>query len=382
MDNLFLLLLLLSFLALVIGIIKPNLVIRWGNIEKRNRKNVFKFYGLSVIIFFILFGMSIPSTETSNSEDDTIKIEQKRNEEKQSKREEETKVEIEDVVTKGEKENKQEKEEIQKEEGKGNKQEKGESEKKEDKEDNRKSADFEIMDVNYLLMWHKYSEDTYKDKYVRIAGNVGHVGKDTINIREGLSGITGNIYLKFDKGSVNELEFVSEGDYIIATGKCGQKTAGQISIENVNIEVIGDKAFQKANEYKETADKIFEQERLEAQKLEKEEMADYKTKSITIKYEDLIREPYKYKGEIIEVTMKISQIMSGGLLTEAGYAGKQGKEEWFVNYKLPEYSPRILEGDTIRFYGEFDDVREMKRALTKTKVFIPKLNAKYFELIK
>lgn len=66
MDNLFLLLFLISIVALIIGLIKPELVIRWGDKEKKNRKSVLKVYGVSIIAFFVLFSISIPS---SNDED-------------------------------------------------------------------------------------------------------------------------------------------------------------------------------------------------------------------------------------------------------------------------------------------------------------------------
>lgn len=66
MDNLFLLLSLVSIIALVIGLIKPELVVRWGNQEKKNRKSVLKVYGLAIIAFFILFSITTPS---SNNEE-------------------------------------------------------------------------------------------------------------------------------------------------------------------------------------------------------------------------------------------------------------------------------------------------------------------------
>lgn len=66
MDNLFLLLSLVSIIALVIGLIKPELVVRWGNPEKKNRKSVLKVYGLAIIAFFILFSITTPS---SNNEE-------------------------------------------------------------------------------------------------------------------------------------------------------------------------------------------------------------------------------------------------------------------------------------------------------------------------
>lgn len=76
MDMLFFLLFVLSIIALIIGIIKPDLVVRWGEVEKRNRKNVFKFYGLAIIIFFFLLIFSIPSVDDENiaKREDEIKI--------------------------------------------------------------------------------------------------------------------------------------------------------------------------------------------------------------------------------------------------------------------------------------------------------------------
>lgn len=71
MNSLMLILVLLCIICLIVGIIKPNIVIRWGDLEKRNRKNVFKYYGLGLIVAFILFGISTPktvSTSTGNNQ--------------------------------------------------------------------------------------------------------------------------------------------------------------------------------------------------------------------------------------------------------------------------------------------------------------------------
>ena len=62
MDNLFLLLFLVSIVALVVGLIKPELVVRWGSEEKKNRKSVLKVYGLAIIAFLILFSITTPSS--------------------------------------------------------------------------------------------------------------------------------------------------------------------------------------------------------------------------------------------------------------------------------------------------------------------------------
>ncbi len=68
MNNLFFLLFLVCLVALLIGIIRPNLVVRWGDTQKRNRKNVFKYYGIGLVVSFILFGMTIDDTENIQEE--------------------------------------------------------------------------------------------------------------------------------------------------------------------------------------------------------------------------------------------------------------------------------------------------------------------------
>lgn len=73
MDNLFLLLSLVSIIVLVIGLIKPELVVRWGNQEKKNRKSVLKVYGLAIIAFFILFSITTPSSNNEEVAESEIK---------------------------------------------------------------------------------------------------------------------------------------------------------------------------------------------------------------------------------------------------------------------------------------------------------------------
>jgi len=56
----------LSLLGLIVGLVSPKLVIRWGN--KRTRGRVLLTYGLAVFVFFILFGITAPPTEQKKKE--------------------------------------------------------------------------------------------------------------------------------------------------------------------------------------------------------------------------------------------------------------------------------------------------------------------------
>lgn len=60
-DVIFFLLTFLAFIGLIIGLIKPDKVIRWG--EKKTRKQVALVYGIAILVFFILFAITIPPSE-------------------------------------------------------------------------------------------------------------------------------------------------------------------------------------------------------------------------------------------------------------------------------------------------------------------------------
>jgi len=88
MDILFFLLSFLCFITLIIGIISPKLVIRWGNTENRTRKNVLKFYGLGMLLSFLIFLLIIIYIDTPSSLDqatDSYNLEESITKEKSDK---------------------------------------------------------------------------------------------------------------------------------------------------------------------------------------------------------------------------------------------------------------------------------------------------------
>ncbi|WP_206458888.1 hypothetical protein [Anaerovorax sp. IOR16] len=76
MDMIFFLLSFVFFICLIIGLVKPKLVIKWGMEENKSRKNVLKYYGIGTIIFFILFTVNIDAVDiekdNSNISEPTI----------------------------------------------------------------------------------------------------------------------------------------------------------------------------------------------------------------------------------------------------------------------------------------------------------------------
>lgn len=74
MSSFFGLVFLLNLIAMIVGLIKPDLVIRW-NIEK-SRKSVLKFYGIPLLILFVLTGATSDNKE--NSAENKPNIEEKK----------------------------------------------------------------------------------------------------------------------------------------------------------------------------------------------------------------------------------------------------------------------------------------------------------------
>ncbi|SKA00266.1 hypothetical protein [Selenihalanaerobacter shriftii] len=75
MNKIFILLASTSLLGFIVGMIKPKLVIWWGNNQTRN--NVAKIYGITLIVFLILTGITMPKdrvVQTSQERTQSDKI--------------------------------------------------------------------------------------------------------------------------------------------------------------------------------------------------------------------------------------------------------------------------------------------------------------------
>jgi hypothetical protein len=126
-------------------------------------------------------------------------------------------------------------------------------------------------------------------------------------------------------------------------------------------------------------DEYFDKKR----EMELQAIKDYKNNAQSPSYNDIVRNPDNYKGQVLKVKMKVSQVMGGGdeilsFLYENGYVGKAGGNEWFIQYDLPEGASRILVGDTVTFYGEFNGLRTMTRIMGN-KDLIPEIKARYYD---
>ena len=98
MSNFIIILFFLCLICLMIGFIRPELVIRWG--EKRDRKRVLIYYGIGLILIFVLFGVTLPKdSNTSTSTKDTM-INNEKIKQANKKKEEEEKLIIKNLQEK------------------------------------------------------------------------------------------------------------------------------------------------------------------------------------------------------------------------------------------------------------------------------------------
>lgn len=220
-------------------------------------------------------------------------------------------------------------------------------------------------DVDYIELWSYYSDEDYKDKNIRIIGKASYVSDECVTIDEGLSGFTSSIQADF-KNNQNDLQNIKAGEYITIVGQCKQKSIGCVYIENCYLEEISSNRPAQLD--------VYESIRKDNE-IKREE--EYKANVGVVSYDELLRNPDKYTGKSIYVDLTVSQLMIGGVLKESGYRGKENGQEWYVHYELDDGESRILEGDKVRFYGEFTGLAQMTRALTNTKVLIPRLEAVY-----
>ena len=105
-------------------------------------------------------------------------------------------------------------------------------------------------------------------------------------------------------------------------------------------------------------------------------LRSYKAKCKKLDYTKVARNPDKYKGEFAKVTGKVLQVSEGWSNKVVCRIGESRDKIWYVNYTRKEGEPRILENDTVTFYGKCDGVTTYTAVLGNS-ITIPELDAEY-----
>lgn len=113
---------------------------------------------------------------------------------------------------------------------------------------------------------------------------------------------------------------------------------------------------------------------------------EYKASCTTIEYEELERNPDKYKGQSFTFTGEVAQVIEPTFgntvslrinVTKSTYVWK---DTIYATVKLPSGSDRILENDIITIYGDCDGLYTYTSVLN-AQVSVPKIDIKYFSLV-
>ena len=103
---------------------------------------------------------------------------------------------------------------------------------------------------------------------------------------------------------------------------------------------------------------------------------DYKAKCKKLDYNKIERNPDSYKGQYAKVSGKVIQVSEGWFDSVTCRVSESGDKIWYVTYKHKEGEPRILEDDSVTFYGICEGVTTYT-ALFGNSITIPKLSAEY-----
>ena len=251
-----------------------------------------------------------------------------------------------------------------------------------------KIPESEILDFDYLTLYDNYKD--YEGKYVRIAGCISSVDPDFITFREGLSGLTGEIYCTMSESAADEVKNCKEGDYVCIVGKSADKTLKTLNIEECYIDSTNEvarsfyetmKSKRQAEESEAAAAKE-EQERIEKEEAEAQAAIDeenFKANCQTISYSDIARDSQGLKGQDFTFTGEVIQV-SGNTYRMDVTLDEFGvySDTIVFNYDTGDGN-RILENDIVTIWGT------SKGLLTYTSILgaevtVPEIDAKYVSI--
>lgn len=108
-----------------------------------------------------------------------------------------------------------------------------------------------------------------------------------------------------------------------------------------------------------------------------------------IPYKDIMRNPEKYSGDYITVTLKISQVLESGWVDSKTYyrcysdsgSGLYFDNEYYLVDNRPDGAIKLLKDDVIQVYGRVDGAEEVTRALTLSSEEVLSITMLYCVLV-
>lgn len=107
-----------------------------------------------------------------------------------------------------------------------------------------------------------------------------------------------------------------------------------------------------------------------------------------IPYDKLARNPDKYRGDKIVITVKVAQVIQQGDSRKVAFyrANTKGDFGWYEDeYVLfdtrADDDTRILQDDILKIYGVYDGTEGVTRALTSLTEYVPRVNMVYVDIL-
>lgn len=110
---------------------------------------------------------------------------------------------------------------------------------------------------------------------------------------------------------------------------------------------------------------------------------DYRAACQVVGWKDLCRYPDDYKGQKVQVEVKLQQSVSDKRWrgqTDDG-TGWYMDDEYYLVDKRDSDAVKLLEGDVVIVYGEFTGLETITRALTGVSSEVPRISVKYADLV-
>ena len=117
---------------------------------------------------------------------------------------------------------------------------------------------------------------------------------------------------------------------------------------------------------------------------------EYISQCQELDYKDIKRSPDTYRGQKMRVVVHINQVVRGdGFIEPSEFYRAYSNDEYgmwigdeYVLYDArDDKSTKIIEGDYIEIYGDYNGTTAVTRALTNTTDYVPSINVLYFNVL-
>lgn len=204
-----------------------------------------------------------------------------------------------------------------------------------------------VMDVDYIDMWENYTDTKYKDKWVKITGEVSSVNPNGIDITNGIKG-----YVNIKSDEKVEEDTYSKGDTVTVIGQVDGKSGSFLTLKYP--------IMQKANAAEIAMMSEYAAKREEQAEIKREQFIE---SAESPSYDDLSRYPDKYKTIPIKITVYVKDVNVDKMfgLLEGGYMCTINGQELVIYDNREVKEPKLLKGDTVTIYGYGNGQATMQR---------------------